>query len=56
MARNFGSVIKCGNIKTEAADTGADEPAEINMQGLSYKADFILIIGRDFNGRYVIGG
>jgi anionic cell wall polymer biosynthesis LytR-Cps2A-Psr (LCP) family protein len=56
VARNFSSVIQCTNVKSEAPDTGTDEPVEINMQSLSYKADFILIIGRDFNGRYVIGG
>jgi hypothetical protein len=29
---------------------------EMNLQNFEYKSDFTLIIGRDFNGRYVAGG
>jgi hypothetical protein len=29
---------------------------EMNFQNLEYRSDFTLIIGKDFNGRYVTGG
>jgi hypothetical protein len=57
MAETFAGIIRCGNIRFESQIS--DDPvsdAGINMQNLEYKADFILIIGRDFNGRYVTGG
>ncbi|MDR0784803.1 MAG: LCP family protein [Treponema sp.] len=50
-ARNFGEVIRCGNFQEELHET-----SEEDEQNLNYRADFILIIGRDFNGRYVTGG
>jgi anionic cell wall polymer biosynthesis LytR-Cps2A-Psr (LCP) family protein len=57
MAETFAGIIRCGNIRFESQIS--DDPASdigINMQNLEYKADFTLIIGRDFNGRYVTGG
>ncbi|MDR0643485.1 MAG: LCP family protein [Treponema sp.] len=50
-ARNFGEVIRCDNFREESL-----EMVEEDAQNLNYRADFILIIGRDFNGRYVTGG
>jgi anionic cell wall polymer biosynthesis LytR-Cps2A-Psr (LCP) family protein len=50
MARIFGSIIQCNNIEFEP-------PASDDMgiqQTFEYRTDFILILGRDFNGRYVI--
>jgi anionic cell wall polymer biosynthesis LytR-Cps2A-Psr (LCP) family protein len=57
VAETFAGVIRCENIRFESQIS--DDPAPnigINMQNLEYKADFTLIIGRDFNGRYVTGG
>jgi len=52
MAKTFGEVIRCKNIQV---DTPAPEGSEIDLesQNFEYKADFTLIIGKDFNGRYV---
>ncbi|GHT58686.1 LytR family transcriptional regulator [Spirochaetia bacterium] len=56
----FGEIIRCGNIRSEApADNleNLENPdIELNIQNLEYRSDFTLIIGRDFNGRYVTGG
>jgi hypothetical protein len=48
-AKIFAGVINCGNVTTEAAlqEDGVPEFGESE-----YKADFTLILGRDFNGRY----
>jgi anionic cell wall polymer biosynthesis LytR-Cps2A-Psr (LCP) family protein len=51
----FGDVIKCRNIRSETPAT--DNPdMELSPQNFEYRSDFTLIIGRDFNGRYVSGG
>ncbi|AEF80432.1 LCP family protein [Leadbettera azotonutricia] len=54
MARDFGGIIHCTNIRSDAL---APENPELglDLQNLEYKADFTLIIGRDFNERYVTG-
>ncbi|MDR1326577.1 MAG: LCP family protein, partial [Treponema sp.] len=54
MARIFGSVIECSNIEFEA--TVSEDPLglELLVPTLEYKTDFTLILGSDFNGRYVI--
>jgi hypothetical protein len=57
VAETFAGIIRCENIRFESQIP--DEPIPdmgIDMQNLEYKADFTLIIGRDFNGRYVTGG
>jgi len=52
--RNFADIIRCGNISFEAP--ARDNPEEeLAIQNVEYRSDFTLIIGRDFNGRYVIG-
>jgi len=48
VAQALGSVIKCKNITNEAPPDVLNAPLDI-----SYTADFTLIIGKDFNGRYV---
>jgi len=53
MVRAFADVIRCNNIRREF-DTSDDED-EFNIQNFEYKADLTLILGRDFNGRYVTG-
>ena len=54
MVRNFAGIIRCTNISFEAVNRDAPEEEQI-MQNLEYRSDFTLIIGRDFNGRYVVG-
>ncbi len=44
----FADIIQCKNITRELFN-----PEELSSQNMEYKADFTLIIGRDFNGRYV---
>lgn len=59
VVRTFADIIRCQNIRFEAlSPEGMPENAEmeINIQNLEYRSDFTLIIGRDFNGRYVTGG
>jgi anionic cell wall polymer biosynthesis LytR-Cps2A-Psr (LCP) family protein len=51
IGRNFGEVIRCTNFQVNETNIDLD-----NINNLSYRADFILIIGRDFNGRYVTSG
>ena len=53
MVRAFADVIRCENIRREF--DLSDEENEIDIQNFEYKADFTLIIGRDFDGRYVTG-
>jgi hypothetical protein len=49
MAKTFGEIIRCRNIRF---NTDRDIP----IQNPEYRSDFTLIIGKDFNGRYVSGG
>ncbi|MDR2447006.1 MAG: LCP family protein [Treponema sp.] len=54
-AQNFGAIIRCSAIQVRTTDLESDDAEDINAV-MNYKSDFILIIGRDFNGRYVVGG
>ncbi|MDR3337798.1 MAG: LCP family protein [Treponema sp.] len=57
VAKTFADVIRCDNIRPEVLPSDDYEPEiGIIIQNLEYKADFTLIIGKDFNGRYVSGG
>jgi anionic cell wall polymer biosynthesis LytR-Cps2A-Psr (LCP) family protein len=49
MAKNFAEVIRCRTVRSEARE-GGDGAAPT----FEYKADFTIIIGKDFNGRYVV--
>ncbi|MDR0539827.1 MAG: LCP family protein [Spirochaetaceae bacterium] len=49
-AEIFASVINCANIITE--NSFQDENEILELTDSVYKADFTLIIGKDFNGRY----
>jgi len=53
MAKAFADVITCTNIISEFVPDNEPENA-MNLQPLDFKADLKLIIGRDFNGRYVV--
>jgi anionic cell wall polymer biosynthesis LytR-Cps2A-Psr (LCP) family protein len=54
MVRDFGEIIHCTNIRFDSLEP---ESSEINIgaQSFEYPADFTLILGRDFNERYVTG-
>jgi anionic cell wall polymer biosynthesis LytR-Cps2A-Psr (LCP) family protein len=52
MARDFGEIIRCRDIRQ---DNPVQEGPEIEIQNFEYRADFTLVIGRDFNERYVTG-
>jgi len=54
IARNFAGIIRCNNINFESHN-GDNPEGDFGVQNLEYRSDFTLIIGRDFNGRYVIG-
>ncbi|MCL2831537.1 MAG: LCP family protein [Treponema sp.] len=51
-ARSFGEIIRCRNIQFE---TPAPDDPDNSAQNHEYRADFILILGKDFNERYVTG-
>lgn len=53
MVKNFAGIIRCTNISYEAPDRDTD--GELAMHNFDFRSDFTLIIGRDFNGRYVTG-
>jgi polyisoprenyl-teichoic acid--peptidoglycan teichoic acid transferase len=52
MVLAFGEVIRCSNVRTDSP-VPDDEGIDFNIQNLNYQADLTLIIGKDFNGRYV---
>jgi len=49
MVRDFAGIIRCNNIQQEFTQYVEDD------QSREYRADLTLLIGRDFNGRYVTG-
>jgi len=60
IAKTFAGVIRCNNVHSELPlpenpDSSDIQEAGLSMYSIEYRADFTLIIGRDFNGRYVIG-
>ena len=52
MAKTFGDVIRCSNIQYDSPAASTPE-IDLNIQNFEYRADFTLVIGMDFNGRYV---
>jgi anionic cell wall polymer biosynthesis LytR-Cps2A-Psr (LCP) family protein len=52
VAQNFGGIIRCSNIQVRTVELESNTVEE--AVNVNYKSDFILIIGGDFNGRYVI--
>ncbi len=52
MVLAFGEVIRCSNVRSDSP-TADDDEIDLNIQNLNYQADITLIIGKDFNGRYV---
>ena len=53
MVNTFADLIRCKNIRREKVlDENVDE---MIIHNIEYKADITLLLGRNFNGRYVIG-
>ncbi|MCL2184722.1 MAG: LCP family protein [Treponema sp.] len=50
---DFADLIRCRNIRREIFAEEVDN--ETDNQDIEYKADITLLIGRNFNGRYVSG-
>ena len=48
----FGEVIRCNNIQYEQVNFDETE-SDLAVQNFNFPADLTLIIGKDFNGRYV---
>jgi anionic cell wall polymer biosynthesis LytR-Cps2A-Psr (LCP) family protein len=55
VVQTFGDIIRCRNIRSEAPQQDNPE-TELEFQNFEFRSDFTLIIGRDFDGRYVTGG
>jgi anionic cell wall polymer biosynthesis LytR-Cps2A-Psr (LCP) family protein len=53
VVRTFAEVIRCDNVIQEIPPPDDMGGPGLNLQNYEYKSDFTLIIGRDFNGRYV---
>jgi anionic cell wall polymer biosynthesis LytR-Cps2A-Psr (LCP) family protein len=51
MARAFGEIINCRNIRLDTVPE--DSELEMDIWNYEYRADFTLVLGRDFNERYV---
>jgi hypothetical protein len=54
VVKTFAEIIRCRQIRFEST---LPETMDLGMglQNYEYPSDFTLIIGKDFNGRYVIG-
>ena len=52
VAKEFADIIRCRNIRSEAP-LPDESGGELTMQNIEYRSDFTLIIGKDFDGRYV---
>ena len=52
VARTFAEVIRCTNIRFDSPEL-TDTEIDMDIRNFEYRADFVLIIGKDFNGRYV---
>jgi len=53
LAKSFSDVIRCNNIRKEIIPEAKEN--ETLVHDTEYKADITLLIGRNFNGRYVVG-
>ena len=52
VVNSFAAVIRCNNIRFESRIPDETDPG---IRLSEYRADFTLIIGKDFNGRIVVG-
>jgi anionic cell wall polymer biosynthesis LytR-Cps2A-Psr (LCP) family protein len=61
LVRAFANILRCTNIRRETSLLDSLDPASFalneNLLNINdeYKADITLLLGRDFNGRYVAG-
>ncbi|MDR2210345.1 MAG: LCP family protein [Spirochaetaceae bacterium] len=55
VVNTFAGIIRCENIRFESRLPGDDVDPGLNVRVAEYRADFTLIIGKDFNGRIVTG-
>jgi anionic cell wall polymer biosynthesis LytR-Cps2A-Psr (LCP) family protein len=53
VVRDFAGTIRCENILMEGASRETGE-LDMNIKNFEYRSDFTLILGMDFDGRYVI--
>jgi hypothetical protein len=54
-AEKFAGIINCRRVITGSEETTFEGGMVMPLEDYNYKADFILILGRDFNGRYTQG-
>jgi anionic cell wall polymer biosynthesis LytR-Cps2A-Psr (LCP) family protein len=54
-AKTLADIIRCGNISVETPARDNPEAGLDIQNNIEYRSDFTLIIGRDFDGRYVTG-
>ncbi|MDR2807474.1 MAG: LCP family protein [Spirochaetaceae bacterium] len=54
MVQTFADIIRCKNITYEVPEV--KKPDDDELYNFEYRLDFTVIIGRDFDGRYVTGG
>ena len=55
-ANAFGEIINCRNIRSESPfPDDIDPEMDMDLRNFEYRADFVLILGRDFDERYVTG-
>ena len=55
-AAAFGEIINCNNIRSESPyPDDIDPEVDMDLRNFEYRADFVLILGRDFDERYVTG-
>ena len=53
LVNDFADIIRCRNISQDFSQVLQDDGSAV--RGTEYKADITLIIGRNFNGRHVVG-
>ncbi|GHV67173.1 LytR family transcriptional regulator [Spirochaetia bacterium] len=54
IAREFAETIRCKDIRFEQVSP-EDPELDLNIRNFNYTSDFTLVIGKDFDGRYVTG-
>jgi hypothetical protein len=52
VVKEFAEIIRCRNVRSETLLPDEGE-GEFTINNFEYRSDFTLIIGRDFDGRYV---
>jgi anionic cell wall polymer biosynthesis LytR-Cps2A-Psr (LCP) family protein len=53
VVRDLAGTIRCGNIVVEGS-SGENPALDMNIRNFEYRSVFTLILGKDFDGRYVI--